>query len=534
MITAALSAILLSYLINWAVRTIARSHGWVAGPRSLRHIHDLPIPRLGGIGVFLSFAAVVTATEILHPYLLNQAGFIRLLIPASLMFTVGICDDFRPVSAKFKLAVQIVSGILLFLWIRSTPLGISIGSLEIGDTGLFIGTIVWVVLVSNSINLIDGVDGLAAGTAVLTLASIACVAWRAGRTEVALVAIVLIGSVLGFLKYNFHPATMFLGDGGSLFIGFMISVLGIIWGDSRTLVSSVGIAVAILALPLAETGVSVARRFLSGRPLFSPDREHMHHKLLDRGLTQRQAVYVLYALALICGLSGIAIAIGGPYVFAISFVILSLILTVGISSLGYVEFLEVGRIVKRLFEQRRVMANDVKLRKVARLVQSGSCIAELGDELRASLRALQFDNAELSLVPWVAELLHCRRQASRNSWGLGANDKAAHDACWTIKLDLKSEKHGSLGCLLLCSNIDHGDLLFDANLLITDLQPAFVGALEHCIDVSSQCSGDKVYSVGWMPLSDHLAAPVMQQRLADDAKPSAVPAQPISGAKAND
>ncbi|HEU5407574.1 MAG TPA: MraY family glycosyltransferase [Nitrospira sp.] len=468
--------------------------------------------------------------EIFHPYLLKQAGVAWLVSPALMMLAVGICDDFRPLPAKFKFAVQIVSGTFLFLWVRLTPFGLSVRSLELGEIGLLIGTIGWIVLVTNSINLIDGVDGLAAGTAVLTLSAIACVAWRAGRTEVALVAMVLTGSLLGFIRFNFHPATMFLGDGGSLFVGFMISVLGIIWGDSRTLVSTGGVAVAILALPLAETGVSVVRRFLSGRPLFSPDREHMHHKLLDRGLTQRQAVCVLYALALICGLSGIAIAIGGPLVFAISFVILSLILAVGISSLGYVEFLEVGRIVRRFFEQRRVMANDVTLRKLARLVQSAPCVAELRDELRMSLIAAQFDGMELSLEPWLAEVVPCRRRAMCIGWGHMVENRKAPDAFWTMQFDLQSKDYGRLGRLRLSSKIDHGDLLFDANLLVTELQPAIILALEHCIARSSQCSLQP-NSAAWMVVNSR---PVREQTLAHDEELQSGSNEIKSAAKAND
>jgi UDP-GlcNAc:undecaprenyl-phosphate GlcNAc-1-phosphate transferase len=436
--------------------------------------------------VFFSFTIVTAATELLRPGWFDQSGFLWLLVPATVMFGVGIYDDFRPLSPRFKLFVQVVCGATLFFWLRWTPLGFFLRNIEFGEVGLLVGTIVWVVVVSNSINLIDGVDGLAGGTAVLTLTAIVCLACRAGRSEVAVLAVILIGSLLGFLRFNFNPATMFLGDGGSLFVGFMISVFGIIWGGSRALASTVGIAIAILALPLAETGVSVSRRFLSGRPLFSPDREHMHHKLLDRGLSQRQAVLVLYAMALICGLSGISIAIGGPYVFAISFVILTVILGLGLFTLGYVEFLEVGRLAKRLLEQRRVMANDVVLRRLIKRIQCTGCIGEIVDELRLSLSAMRFDGLELRIAPWLGEHIRCERRTAGMRWGCALESKVLHAACWTMELELDSTSYGSLGCLRLASKVERGSLLFDANLLVSELQPAVVSALERCI---VRCAG---------------------------------------------
>src|SRR5204862_2822095 len=162
--------------------------------------------------------------------------------------------------------------------------------------------ILWVLWITNAFNLLDGVDGLAAGSALFSTLTVFVVSLVSGNFLVSSLTLALAGAILGFLRFNFNPATIFLGDCGSLFIGFMLSALALAGaGKSPTLVA-VAIPVVCFGLPVLETVLSVIRRFLSGQPLFSGDRGHIHHKLLERGFSQRKVVLILYSVSAICGL----------------------------------------------------------------------------------------------------------------------------------------------------------------------------------------------------------------------------------------
>lgn len=481
MLIALVVSCLLSVLINWIVRSIACRNGWVSSPFSKRDIHRHAVPRLGGIGVFVSFAVVISAAAIFRPALLPHSSLLRLMIPATAIFAVGVWDDVRPLSARVKLALQVVCGAALFGWMRFTPVGQALHNLEFGPIIVLVGTIAWIVLVSNSINLVDGVDGLAGGTTALSLAAVTCISIRTGQLGIAFLAIVLIGSVFGFLKFNVHPATLFLGDSGSLFLGFMISALAITATTSRAPFQAIAVPLAILALPLAETAVSILRRFLGGQMIFAADREHIHHKLLDRGFSQRRVSSVLYLVAAICGLSGLAIALGSYFVVIGSIVALLLALSLGVLALGYVEFDELGDIVRRIWRQRRVVANNVSIRKLAERIRNTQCLGEVGEDLRRTFLELEFDGFEFLISPFLGDVLQCDIRAKATNWGFAVETRETDPACWSMGIDLLSEEHGKLGWVRLARKSERGELLFDANVLVGELRPAISLALERCL-----------------------------------------------------
>src|SRR5437660_12732172 len=163
-------------------------------------------------------------------------------------------------------------------------------------------TILWVLAITNAFNLIDGLDGLAAGSALFSTLVAFVVALLNGHSLVTVMTIALAGAILGFLRYNFNPATIFLGDSGSLFIGFMLSALALAGAQKTPTIVAVAIPVVSFGLPVLETLLSVVRRFLSGQPLFAADRGHIHHRLLELGFSQRQVVLILYVVSAVCGL----------------------------------------------------------------------------------------------------------------------------------------------------------------------------------------------------------------------------------------
>jgi UDP-GlcNAc:undecaprenyl-phosphate GlcNAc-1-phosphate transferase len=207
-----------------------------------------------------------------------------------LIFALGVYDDIHAVSPFVKVAVQSVAGAILFAGgLRILDLPVLFGTHRFP---WFVGlplTVLWVLAITNAFNLIDGLDGLAAGSALFSTMVVFAVALVSGSSLVSLMALALAGSILGFLRFNFSPATIFLGDCGSLFIGFMLSALALQGAQKAPTIIAVAIPVVSFGLPILETALSIVRRFLGGRPVFTADREHIHHRLLKRGLSTRRS-----------------------------------------------------------------------------------------------------------------------------------------------------------------------------------------------------------------------------------------------------
>jgi hypothetical protein len=227
--------------------------------------------------------------------------------------------------------------------------------------------------------------------------------------------------------------------------------------------------------------------------LFSPDREHLHHKLLDRGFTQRQVVYVLYAVSIVSAIAGMLMTTGNDYVFKASCIALVGIIATGVGAIGYVEFVEIARIFHRVTEQRRVISNDVALRKLAGRIRNARCLGEVQSEVRGTFVKMEFDGCDLVLMPSFNNRVHCRETSKTASWGYGIRTHAQVLQCWSMEIDLFSERFGKLGWLRLSRRMDRGSLLFDANVLVSELQPALLVALEHC--VIGECQQVKEESV---------------------------------------
>lgn len=295
-------AFILGLFIVPLVIAFSEKQGLMDKPNE-RKIHSHPIPRLGGVAIWictiLSFFALIILSYYPHRSLLSG-----LLLGSSLMFLLGLTDDVYGLSAKFKFIIQISIATIVFC------LGVKIASVFIPFIGLvkipailsYILTIGWIVGISNAVNFIDGVDGLAGS--VITISSVTLglmsVALVPSDTVSSLIAFILAGSMLGFLTYNFHPAKIFMGDSGALFAGFLLSTLSIMYsmksGDCKMYVP-----LLILAVPIADITFSSMRRILKGTSPFTADAGHIHHKLLKLGLSQNKAVLVLVVFSIFTG-----------------------------------------------------------------------------------------------------------------------------------------------------------------------------------------------------------------------------------------
>ena len=224
-------------------------------------------------------------------------------------------------------------------------------------------TLLWVLAITNAFNLIDGIDGLAAGSGLFATIAVFVVALVNHRSMAAFLAIALSGAILGFLHYNFNPATIFLGDSGSLFIGFMSSALALQSAEKAPTMLAVAIPVVSFGLPILDTILSVLRRIISGRHVFAADQEHIHHMLLARGLSQRQVVIILYGVSAIFGLFSLFLLGPTSGFIGIVFVVLGSGVWLGVQRLGYLEFGELRRVAQRTIDQRRVFVNNLAVRR---------------------------------------------------------------------------------------------------------------------------------------------------------------------------
>lgn len=300
-------AFLISFFMTPVAKKIAFKVGAIAKPRK-RDMHSKPIPRMGGIAIFTGFMITFLIVIWKLP-LTNIKQIIGIIVGCSMIFILGFFDDIYELNAKIKFIIQILAATVVALC------GIRIDFFSIpffGDNQVYTNllsipaTIIWIVGITNAVNLIDGLDGLAAGVSSIASLCLMVLSINAGYPPAALLTATLAGSCMGFLPYNFNPASIFMGDTGSTFLGFTLgitSVLGLLKGYT---VATIFIAVLVLGLPIFDTAFAIIRRFLAGKPIMSADRGHLHHRLVDNGYTHKQAVVTLYGISGILGLSAIA------------------------------------------------------------------------------------------------------------------------------------------------------------------------------------------------------------------------------------
>jgi UDP-GlcNAc:undecaprenyl-phosphate GlcNAc-1-phosphate transferase len=294
--------------------------GAVDAPDS-RKVHQVPVPRIGGLAVFAGFVAsgsfAVFATGYWQKFPDGAGEWGALAAGAVTMLLLGLVDDIRGIGFPWKFGVQILAAGVAWsagFRIDSVTLPLVEGPLQFGMLSLPV-TVLWIVGITNALNLIDGLDGLAAGSAMITCTAVAAIAFGSGNVAEAAISAALLGSLLGFLRYNFNPARIFLGDSGSMWLGFILALTSIRGSQKNTTTVAVLVPVLVLGLPIFDTAFAVLRRtwrlarqrradsegaigaLRRVSVLFLPDRGHIHHRLLDAGLSHRAAVLVLYSVA---------------------------------------------------------------------------------------------------------------------------------------------------------------------------------------------------------------------------------------------
>lgn len=327
-ILGAIMAYLLGFFIMPFVIYFAKKNNLVDKPDE-RKIHHGAIARLGGIAIWasamLSFLLLVVLSY--YPYGKLLSG---ILLGSSLMFLLGLIDDIYGLKAKFKLLIQIAIASIVYL------LGVSVETvynpfgdpIHLGMVVSYIVTVLWIVGISNALNFIDGVDGLAGSIVTISSVTLGLIAVAMTPTNAisALIAFILAGSMLAFLTYNFHPAKIFMGDSGALFAGFLLATLSIT-GVMKSAALTMFVPFFILSVPIIDITFSSLRRIAKGVSPFTPDAEHLHHKLLHRGFSQNQTVLILTSIAAVSGAIA-SFLVGTPLKFFMYAVLVSAIMLV--------------------------------------------------------------------------------------------------------------------------------------------------------------------------------------------------------------
>jgi UDP-GlcNAc:undecaprenyl-phosphate GlcNAc-1-phosphate transferase len=362
------------------MRRLAHRLGALDHARSSRKIHGAPIPRLGGIAIVVAFFVPITGLLLFHSgvgvmFLAEREHVIGLYVGGISIALLGLYDDLRGANAWKKFAVQFaVAGLLYFLDFRFDVLANPFGSpLNLGWLSLPL-TLFWVVGVINAMNLIDGLDGLAGGVALVAVVTTFLVSLQRAHPLMMLFSSALAGSIIGFLFYNFNPASIFMGDTGSMFLGFVLAATAMQTNQKSSTAVAVLIPCIALGLPIMDTLLAIGRRALRGRPLFQADREHIHHRLLALGLTHRQAVLVLYGFCVFLGAVALVLTYANGAQSTLLLVVLAIVAFVFLRSLGYVRF---DRVPGSAAERKRNRAVRAALQPLGRRIRQLRNIDEM-------------------------------------------------------------------------------------------------------------------------------------------------------------
>lgn len=296
-------ALVVSYALTPSVKKLAIKIGAVDRPNA-RKVHTHVIPRLGGLAIYIGFmAAVLFCVPLRHE-------LVGMLLGCTAIVAVGIWDDICNISAKVKLVGQILAACIPIAfgiqieWLTN-PFGDIIVLPELIAIPV---TIFWIIGFTNTVNLIDGLDGLAAGVAFIASISMFLLAYNLNQFLPALVIVSMAGAALGFLQYNFNPAKIFMGDTGSMLLGYTLSVAAVLGLVKTAATVALVVPIIALGLPILDTTFAIIRRKMSGVPIFQPDKGHLHHRLLALGMTQKQAVLIMYFVSMILGIVALFVA----------------------------------------------------------------------------------------------------------------------------------------------------------------------------------------------------------------------------------
>jgi UDP-GlcNAc:undecaprenyl-phosphate GlcNAc-1-phosphate transferase len=470
----------MSALLTAWVRSTAIAYGLKATPVYGRHTHTKPLPRLGGIAICVTFMTAALAYIPIARYLhieISTRGYLGILVPVLLIFFMGAYDDIKPLKPKSKIAVEATAAVLLYV----AGFGMHYFQTLLG--GRMIGraidlplTIFWVLLITNAFNLIDGLDGLAAGSALISAISILAVAILGHHELMTYLVVVLIGAICGFLPFNSFPASIFMGDSGSLFIGFLLSALAMGAGQSVTATAGAAVPIFAFGLPILDVTLAIMRRSLRGHPLFRGDTDHVHHKLQRQGLSHRHAVMVLYAVTAAFVCASLAILLDEKLLVPVFFAVL-LGVCIGVQRLRYPEF---AQLFKPAARRRQIVTEEMNLRRATEALTTSSDFRTMCQVLQESLQPIGFDGLRLKNLGrdgFPIALFHTLHYDWEGKWFLEWSERKTDDTPWEYSFQLVTNPQATLGYASFFHMSPREDFRLSADLLAEDFRVALSDAV---------------------------------------------------------
>ncbi len=437
LIATGVGAAAIAVVLTLIVRGIGRAAGVMDKPDGFRKVNPRQLPRLGGVAIFFAVfgamagAAAFSGPGVIRDYLFTR-DFLTLFLGAAGAMIVGLLDDIYSVRARYKLILlTLVAAGVYFGGHRITeltnPLG---GSFELGLAG-FVVTVFWFLACMNAVNLIDGLDGLASGVAFFAVATLLVTGFTINQTSGVLLSVALLGALVGFLYFNFYPASIFLGDSGSYLLGFLIAFIGSSTAQKSNTVVALLIPIIALGVPIFDSTLAILRRWAKRLPISAADRQHIHHRLLDMGLSHRQAVLALYLGCVI--LAAFALTMNVTKGAASLWVLLGLgaFFVLVMNTLGRIE-LELLR--ERFFGLMDSGRRDGEIRKAGfeavERFRRAADLPALWDVLHTVAERLELDSVEVTL----------RSGGEPYAW-TRPNDPAESppDATWRAAITLKTD-----------------------------------------------------------------------------------------------
>jgi UDP-GlcNAc:undecaprenyl-phosphate/decaprenyl-phosphate GlcNAc-1-phosphate transferase len=476
----ALLTVLLTPLVrNWFLR-----YRIVDQPDGRRKQHATAVPRVGGIPLGIAYVSALLLLYWLPgaspSWLANKQLLFGLVLGSAIIFVTGLIDDLAGLRPRQKLVGQLIAaGIVCLSGVQIVSLG---GHAVPAWLGIPL-TLIWLAVCTNAFNLIDGLDGLAAGMGLVATLSIFIAARIEGNHTLALVTLPLASGLLGFLIYNFNPASVFLGDSGSLLVGFLLGSYAIVWSQKAATLIGMAAPLMALAIPLLDVGLSIARRWLRGQPIFQGDRSHIHHKLLERGLTHRNVVLVLYAAAALCAVFALVQSFAPVGLAVCTAITFCGALIAGVEKLGYLEFHGARRALSGP-SLRRSIRGEIALQSVAQRIGEAATVDDCWEAVRDASRQLGFSQIEARMDN--------RLFADRST-------RPEANSCWELRVPLGETSYVQVGRQF--NGPEPAELTPFVEMLRCRLLPRLV-------KVSSSLPIPEASTVGLLHLAEHIGPSV--------------------------
>ena len=415
----------ISVIMTPIFRDIFRSYGVVDKPDKTRKLHKHPIPRVGGMAIASAYVACFFIVPLItHEQFDEQLSLVFGLLPAvGVIFAVGIIDDLFGLKPWQKLIGQLAGACLAYF---SGVRVLDVVGVSTQDWWSLPVTVLWLLTCTNAFNLVDGMDGLAAGVGLFATLTIFIAALLHGNAGLAMATFPLAGCLLGFLCYNFNPATIFLGDSGALLIGFLLGCYGVIWSQKSASLLGMTAPMMAVSIPLIDVALAIARRLIRRQPIFSADRGHIHHRLLDRGLTPRRAVLVVYAIcSLVATISLLQSLSHNDRISGVIILIFCAVAWVGIQYLGYAEFSVAGRM---LFSGNfpRTLKSQLDLHHLEKELETAGSVDECWRAISGACNKFGF---------------RCLRMEANGLSYEGLDSPTTSDKLWTLRIPLGLHGH---------------------------------------------------------------------------------------------